>query len=753
MTIKKRPLGFTPNPAGEKNSLQTKVMVTLIMWQRSAKWGLAAVILVIAAYWMPFGRDVPPFAEVRGAYRPSDGILLDRKGELLHELRVSFRGRRLAWTPLGAISPQALAMVLASEDRRFYGHGGVDFRALAGAFLGWLKGGKRRGASTITMQLVGLLVDDLGYRRGGRSLLGKWRQIQTARQLEKKWTKDEILEAYLNLVTFRGELAGIGAAARGLFGKGADGLTKTEGVILAAGLRNPNIGADRIIAEACRLAQRVAPELECRAFGIRMAESFVGDGKGVRPPRADAPQLARRLLRQGDAISTTMDAGLQRYTRSVLDAQMAQLESQNVHNGAVLVLNNDGEVLAYVGNTPRHDADSQVDGVRASRQAGSTLKPFIYGLVLEKGLLTAASLIEDAPIDIVTPTGLYVPRNYENDFKGWVSTRTALASSLNVPAVKVALLVGLDSMVSRLRQLGFSGISESGEYYGPSLALGSVDVSLWQLVNAYRTLANGGMASEMRLLMNEEKTKEWRVMDERAAFIVEDILSDSGARALTFGLDNVLNLPFESAVKTGTSKGMRDNWCIGFSREWTVGVWVGNFSGESMHDVSGISGAAPVWQAVMDYLGGSNKKQEVPSGVVGNRTVFSGNEEGTRWEWYLAGTEMGLVERAANGVGKSRIVYPGQGVVIALDPDIPRERERVFFRMEPERLGSRWRLNGVLMDREKGWPPVAGRHRLELLNEWGEVMDGVRFDVRGHWVPTVLNRSRSSGIPWQDGNR
>ncbi|HIJ84857.1 MAG: pbpC [Magnetococcales bacterium] len=679
-----------------------------------------------------WGAPVPTFADVKNAWQASDGLLLDRKGEELHEMRVSLQGRRLTWISLNEISPTALAVLVAAEDRRFRKHGGVDGWGLAAGFWGWLTGSGHRGASTITMQLAGLLEKKPSGSRGKRrSLAHKWEQMRSAWGLEAGWSKDELLEAYLNRVTFRGEWEGIGTAARGLFGKGVGGLTRGDGVVLAALLRSPNANAEKILARACRLAIRIAPELTCEELQKNIEKNIAG-GRWIAPTRADAPQLARRLLTRGGIVHTTLDAALQRFIRETLAEQLAQLEGQNVHNGAVLVLANEsGEVLAYVGNTPSAESSSQVDGIQALRQAGSTLKPFLYEWVLEKRLLTAASLLNDAPLNIPTPRGLYVPRNYEEDFKGWVSVRTALAASLNVPTIKALLLAGLDPVVFHLRRLGFSGVSQGGDTYGPSLALGSVDVSLWQLTNAYRTLANGGVFSPLRLIPGEDGTAKNKVMGAEATFIINDILSDPLARAVTFGLDNPLNLPFWSAVKTGTSKGMRDNWCVGFSQAWTVGVWVGNFDGESMHDVSGIAGAAPVWREVMTYLGGNEQKPQVPPGVVKKKTLFSGGEEGERWEWYLSGTEMERVERIHNRKQRGHILYPVSGVVMALDPDIPPPLERVFFRMEPPHPGYRWRLDGVEINLDEGWAPVAGRHRLELLDEAGKTVDQANFEVRG----------------------
>ena len=245
-----------------------------------------------------------------------------------------------------------------------------------------------------------------------------------------------------------------------------------------------------------------------------------------------------------------------------------------------------------------------VDGVAALRQPGSTLKPFLYAQALAERRITAASLLEDAPTHIQTAGGLYMPQNYDRQFKGWVSVRTALAASLNVPAVRTLAMVSPQAFHDQLLRLGLP-LKESGDYYGYSLALGSAEVSLLDLTNAYRALGNGGRWGPTTLLPaapDDVPEPARPALDPRAAFIVGDILSDGNARARTFGTDSVLATRFWSAVKTGTSKDMRDNWAIGWSQHYVVGVWVGNASGAPMWDVSGISGAAPLWAALMNYL-------------------------------------------------------------------------------------------------------------------------------------------------------
>ena len=286
-----------------------------------------------------------------------------------------------------------------------------------------------------------------------------------------------------------------------------------------------------------------------------------------------------------------------------LQQHILSVQGQNVHDGAALVADNkSGEILAYVGNVGALASARFVDGTQARRQAGSTLKPFLYGLAFDKRILTPASLLDDAPLDVPAMNGIYRPENYDKQFHGLVPARTALASSLNIPAVKVLNLVGVECFVQKLGDLGFEKL-QAADFYGSSLALGAADVTLWELVNAYRSLANGGVWSPLCLTFEENPNLTSRqVLSAGSAFLVSDILSDRESRSETFHLESPLSTRYWTAVKTGTSKDMRDNWCVGFSDHYTVGVWAGNFSGDPMWNVSGITGAAPAWIEIMNWL-------------------------------------------------------------------------------------------------------------------------------------------------------
>jgi penicillin-binding protein 1C len=708
------------------------------------------------------------FDEVKREFRPSDTLILDRKGEVIQRLRTDATVRRGQWVALPDISPALRTALVLSEDKRFYEHSGVDWRAVSAAAWGNLWNTKTRGASTLSMQLAGLLDEDWRASAGGRSITQKIGQTVSAQLLERSWRKDQILEAYLNLVPFRGEIVGIDALSRTLFGKAAHGLDEREAAIAAALVRAPNARAAQVTLRACGVLKAIQLPAKADCEGLDLFAGAALQRRAFDATEGVAQHLARQLVRQAapdgkprpTAVTSTLRAPLQRFAVQTLSQQLRELRGRHVEDGAIVVLDNaSGEVLAWVGSSGELSAAAEVDGVLALRQPGSTLKPFLYAQAIAENRLTAASLIEDSSSQIQTAGGLYIPQNYDRQFKGLVSARTALGASLNVPAVRTLVMVSPEAFHKQLRAAGLP-LKESGDYYGYSLALGSSEVSLLSLTNTYRTLANGGRFSTPSFVP-VRKAEFKPAIDPRAAFIVSDILSDPLARARTFGTDSVLATRFWTAVKTGTSKDMRDNWAIGYSQRYTVGVWVGNASGAPMQDVSGSSGAAPVWATLMRHLHQheSSRPPTPPAGVLHSRVSFAGPGqaplEAARSEWFIRGTEQalfamdsgadysGLARAAARKILKNpaaspdmppRITAPASGTILALDPDIPPTRQRVNFSAEGR--GLRWLMDGKEFARGNSaqWLPWPGRHVVQLLDAGGQVADEIRLEVRGAGV-------------------
>ena len=726
--------------------------------------GVAALLLLLAA--ASVGAAIPSFEEVRASHRPSDVTVTDRHGEPLQTLRNDLHGRRLRWVPLHELSPALRHAVVLSEDRRFWAHGGVDWAAVARSAFANVWNTRTQGASTLTMQLAGLLDETLARPAGGRSLRQKLGQVVVARELEARWHKSEILEAWMNLVPLRGEIVGIDALAQTLFGKHPHGLDAQESAIAAALVRAPNASVPRVGERACGVLQAMGRD--CGGVAALAAQALARRGGMPLGPQI-APHLARQLVRDDSPprLRSTLDARLQRAAVHALHAQLNELAPRQVQDGAVVVLDNaSGEVRAWVGSAGDAASAPQVDGVLARRQPGSTLKPFVYGLALERRLLTAATLLDDSPAALPTGSGLYQPRNHDGGHHGPVSVRTALASSLNVPAVRVATMLPPDALFERLNALGLA-LPHTGGYHGLSLALGSADVTLLALANAYRALANGGRHGPVVLaaparpgprapdpppslppplsLPAPDTTPAASVIDPAVAFVVADILADPVARAPTFGLDSVLATRGFAAVKTGTSKDMRDSWCVGFTDRYTVAVWIGNAGGAPMRDVSGVRGAAPVWRTLVEHLHARTPSRApvAPAGVTMRRVGLAGRVEPSRGEWFLEGSVPSAPPQPAlvRAIG---IAHPVDGSVFALDPDVPAHAQRIPFEGDP----GRWILDGRVVGEGASvhWTPQPGRYELRLLphgarraGDSGAGVAGhvVRFEVRGLVRATV----------------
>ena len=700
-------------------------------WRPRAALGVFALLLAAlgAADFATRPPPMPDYAQVVARWRPSEAWLYDRHGVLIDTARVDFKTRRLGWTPLARISPDVQRAVIAAEDKRFRAHRGIDWLALGAAVRERLRGRQGRGASTITMQLAAYLAPKLALpgRRGWREKLA---QMRAASAIEAGWSKAQILEAYLNLAGFRGETQGIGAAALALFGKTPTALGPDDGTLLAALLPDPQASPSRVAARACRRA----PAADCTRL-TAATWAMLGPERRLALDPGLAPHLARRLLtRAGLHRATTLDARVQRIAIDALAHQLQSLGPARARDGAVIVVDNaSGDVLAYVGGVDGGSTAPEVDGAAAYRQAGSTLKPFLYTQAIEAGYLTPASILDDSPVALDTASGLYVPQNYDRDFKGPVSARTALAGSLNVPAVRTLLLVGVERFRERLWATGYHGLVEDGDYYGFSLALGSAEVTLAEQVAAYRSLARGGRWSPLRFTPDAPPVAERTVASPQAAWIVADMLADANARAATFGIDSALRLPFWAAVKTGTSKALRDNWCIGFSRRYTVGVWIGNLEGDPMHAVSGTSGAAPVWRDVMRALGDSPEPPPMPAGIEARAIRFADAIEQPRREYFLQGTAQTVFAAVPATARAARITRPVSGSVYAIDPDIPPANQRVAIDVTGDAAGHRLTLDGRDLGPAATHPlaiVVPGRHFLRLIDGTGRVVDQIAFTMR-----------------------
>ncbi|MBX9252702.1 transglycosylase domain-containing protein [Desmonostoc muscorum CCALA 125] len=550
--------------------------------------------------------------------------------------------------PLNQVSPQFIQAILAAEDASFYEHGALDMKAVIRAIKEAIHA-KRvvSGASTITMQLARML-DPVP-----RNFSGKMQEIWLAWRLVAGMNKDEILSAYINRLPMGGNIYGVEAAARTYFSIPASDLNLAQASLLAAIPNNPTYFnpyehwerlkqrqkyvLNRMVQEGYvskAIAARTSTEkvvFQSRPPGIIAAPHFLFwlanqipptplEKGGLIPPKEDLiPPFLRGVRGDQSVIRTTINRPLQQFVEAQVQQVIASLAPNNVHDAAALVIDNhNGEVLAYVGS-PDYFNEAKLgrnDGVQALRQPGSTLKPFVYELALEKNLIRPNTILADVPAHYAIPGAkLYSPTDYTESFLGPVRVRIALANSLNVPAVRVLEKVGVETFLQRLHQLGFEHLNQTPEHYGLGLTLGSGEVSLWELARAYLTIARQGDAIPLVTTFSNSpiQNPKSKIQNSPIWQLITNILSDNHARATAFGVDSVLNLPFAAAVKTGTSSNFRDTWTVGFTTDYTVATWVGNFNGEPMRQVSGVTGAAPLWNRIMLHLHEHQEPAAFPS--------------------------------------------------------------------------------------------------------------------------------------------
>jgi len=612
------------------------------MAKRGKRWlmtgglvGLSALLVVLV--WQPgLLLPLPSVASIRGRALAPSSMILDRNGRLLYEVVDPHAGPhrplRLEEIPLSL--RQA---VIATEDLSFYRNPGLDLRAIARALWINLRSGQTvSGGSTITQQLARNLL--LGSQeRYQRTWSRKLREAVLAYHMTRSMSKDEILALYLNEIYFGNMAYGVEAAARAYFGKPVSQLDLAECSMLAGLPQAPEAYNPLTNLPAARARQSVVLGLMVKAGYVEPEQAELARQEPLQfaaaPFGIEAPhfcmlvrdELAQRLgedaLRRGGLrVHTTLDLGLQHAAEAHVKRHLSQLNQEtrespghNVHNAAVVVLDHgDGSVLAMVGSPDYFDGEisGAVNAVLALRQPGSAIKPLTYAAAFGQGY-APATVMSDVRSSFLTREGtLYVPINYDYRYHGPVTLRRALACSYNVIAVKLLDEIGIEPMVTTAHKLGITTLDQV-ERQGLALTLGGCEVRLLELSAAFGCFGNGGERvvprcidyvedSQGQVIYRSETGQPERVLDPRVAYLVTDVLSDRRARVPAFGQGSALEMPFPAAVKTGTTTDWRDNWTVGYSSELVTGVWVGNADNQSMIAVSGISGAAPIWHAVMN---------------------------------------------------------------------------------------------------------------------------------------------------------
>ena len=542
--------------------------------------------------------------------------MVDRHGEPLYEAR-SGAGLRGDLIEAGDLPSLLVRATEAAEDRRFRWHPGIDPIAITRAAVSNVRAGRIvEGGSTLTQQVAELLLRGQGTagRRGWRA---KIREAIVAVRLEHRLTKDEILALYLSLAPYGNQIQGARRASTAYFGRSVASLTAAEAAFLAAlpqqpSRFNPWKTPDRAISRQRRILATMADRGWISADELALARD---ERLHLDQSRSAvlAPHFVERVIKNlGNArprrVETTIDAELQRAVGGIISAERESLRRHHAENVAVAVLDNrTGEWLAWEGSGDYFNREhgGTIDGVVTPRQPGSALKPFTYAAAFERGM-HPGHVLPDVPSQFPTaePGILYSPRNYDGQFRGPLLARTALAGSENVPAVALASEIGVASVARLLRRVGLTTLGNNAAHYGLGLTLGNSEVRLDELTAAYASIARGGEYLAPRMIRSVDghvtaAGSTDRVLTPRSAFWITDILADSDARAYIFGQGGSLDFPFPVAVKTGTSQSYFDNWVIGYTRDVTVGVWVGNFDRTPLRGSSGVTGAGPIFHAVM----------------------------------------------------------------------------------------------------------------------------------------------------------
>jgi penicillin-binding protein 1C len=735
--------------------------------------GIAVSVAVYVMWPLPDGLTSTNVSGIR---------IEDRHGLVLRTTRVE-DGNLQRWSSLDALDPDVIAAFVAVEDHRFFEHHGVDLRAVARAARDNLRGGGvLAGASTITMQLARI------YHGTPRSWLGKIAQVLQSWRLEWHLDKSTILEQYLNRVPLGQGAVGVAAAANLYFNKSPNDLSLGEAALLAGLARAPSSNNPLVSSARAERRRRVGLlRLEATGYVTPVEAARAGLEPIMSRRRTQpflAPHFTSRILSSGEDSSaqnlwrTSLDLVLQQLVEAEARHTVDRLATVGARHAAAVVLDNKtGEVLAWVGS-PDFWADTagQVDMVVSPRQPGSALKPFLYGLAFDRGF-TAASILPDIAQTYATSVGPYRPRNYDRRFHGPVRAREALASSYNIPAVELTERLGAPALLRTLREAGFTSLNHSPGFYGLGLALGNGDVTLVELANGYRALANGGVWTPYTWRTHDGvsgSAQSRRVLTQASAALVLDILQDPIARIPGFGLTTPFDFPFPVAAKTGTSRHFTDNWAVGATGNFTVAVWVGDFSGRPMDRVSGITGAGPLLHRIImltsqRYDPGTLPEPQESGAVRVTICALSGERAGPdcphQEEWFSRGSEPSgvcrwhrsgsvmlpaLYQEWAEQTGISRREYsvaqsgaddstssvfhitsPVAGDRYTVPPGVDRRYATVALRSaggkDPDRV--RWTVNGTPVHGGR-WPLEPGRFTVTATAKTGE-MDSVHIEVTG----------------------
>ncbi len=687
--------------------------------------GVFTAINLVSFLWI-----VPLFIPLPGDLaRPNDPstIITDDEGKPLRRFLVNGEEVISDYASLEEIPTDFVNATVAAEDKRFWVHRGIDFMAIGRAVLEAVEAGRPiSGASTITQQLV--KITDVPRPRGVRA---KVIEMITARKIEMFHSKEWILENYINRLPYGNMRTGCRAAAQGYFGKPLVDLSLAETALLAALPNkptrfNPYQNFQGAQERQFWILDRMLEDgyIDERSWERAYAEELVltRGPSAFRAPHAVELMLTQHPDRIGPGeVRSTLNLKLQKHAEQAIDEHLQFISlhrstSPYLHAAAVVIENASGHVKVLTGSRDYFDKNGgQINGAWTPRSPGSALKPFTYLLALENGFSTS-TILADVPTEFPTSTGVYRPVNYDRTYTGPVSIRQALGNSLNIPAVRMLQQLGGPAPLQEvLHRLGVTTIQENSSQYGLGLTIGSAEVRLLELTNAYACLARLGVYKPYSFFP-EDDLESQRIFSEETCYILADILSDPAARAQSFGWNNPLHLEgLQVAAKTGTSSDYRDAWTLGFTPEFTVGVWVGNFDNSPLDRFSGVAGAGPIFHAIMEHLAierGATWYQQppsviqrqidpltgrcVPPGIRINRPTTvelflessppmaaTPSDYDTLGRIYLPGVYAAWLETAPRQIKERmnvrtsaetspfHITSPLPGMVIFLDPDLP----------------------------------------------------------------------------------
>lgn len=625
-------------------------------------WFIVLALLVPMVTYAGLAKAVSPYLKLpsKENFHPTQTIFYDRHGVKLYETAGAHQSIPIQ---LNQVPRSLVLATLASEDADFYRHRGVDPPALARATYKNVFTNEQQGGSTITQQLI-----KNTYLSSERTTSRKLREMTYAVLIEQKFSKDQILERYLNEVYYGQQSYGVADAAKTYFGKDLNSLNLAESAMLAGLPSAPTLysplGANPGLAKT---RQRYVLDRMVKLGYITKEQADLAYAEPLSYAKEDkvffAPHFVFYVKQElakfygddvvdhgGLKVYTTLDLTKQQQAEEAVRSGVDAVRGYNASNGALVAMDpKNGEVLAMVGS--KDFADDSIGGkvnvATAERQPGSSFKPFVYLTALKQGK-TAATVLHDKP---TTFYNTFRPRNYDGNFRGSVTMRYALANSLNIPSVELLDQVGVGPSLETAHAMGITTLNEP-DRYGLSLVLGGGEVRLLDMAAAFGVLANkgnnAGTATVLRVVgpdgkdLYNRKVDPKRVVDEGPAFIISDILSDNAARSLAFGANTPLNFPRPAAVKTGTTNDFKDNWTVGYTPNLVIGVWVGNSDGAPMRGISGVQGAAPIWRDTMlRLLGNSPVEGFSPPGSVVRSCACVAAIGGGRQEYFVKGTSGG----------------------------------------------------------------------------------------------------------------